>query len=271
MRTLTWNDLKSKPLEQALRIFPGKTDQTIAETPMFLITGLGRSGTVFLAELLDLIPNYAVYHETAADRDAMTTAYQDSAAAYQYLRTKRRFTVTGRILTTGCITYGEVNSYLRYHVEALMKDWNVTILHLVRDGRDVVRSMMNRQTYTERDSKHSGRITPRPDDPWYEAWPTMDRFARLCWYWSATNEHLLRYRLSLIRFEDIISCFDKFENQVMRPINAYLPYEVWDQRRQQRRNVSEKPSFPKWPNWTTIQQECFNEICGATMARLNYH
>ena len=232
--------------------------------------GMGISGTVFLANLLGRGADCAVYHETPRDRDALVAAYWKSDLAGDYISGSRSRLIASRILLSKAKTYGEVNSYLRYHVDAIQQYWQPTILHLVRDGRDVVRSMMNRKTYTYMDRKHSGQIVPQPDDPWYSQWPTFDRFSKICWYWASANEYLLVRKLPIVRFEDILSSYDLFAEQVLQPLSINISIDVWRHHVQKPLNVSRVSDFPAWDNWTFEQYHQFTTICGPVMEKLGY-
>lgn len=97
----------------------------------FLITGMGRSGTCFLAGLMNQSPTWTVKHEPRGSRDMRSDA----------------FDVQGRFNQD---RYGEVNSYLRY----VAKDMHVAKLGiLIRDPIEVWRSICIRKPAHEWD-KH---------------------------------------------------------------------------------------------------------------------
>ncbi|MCL4267167.1 MAG: sulfotransferase [Anaerolineae bacterium] len=237
---------------------------------LFFIVGLGRSGTTFLSQLLKEVSRCAIYHETKRDGEALTAAYWNIHQADYYLSTYRERLMAWRILRTHCETYGEVNSYLRYHVKALQKRYQPQILHLVRDGRHVVTSIMNRHTFTPSDAKHSGRICPHPGTPYAEQWDSMDRFARVCWYWAETNQYLVDCQLPLVRFEDVISSYECFSHQVLKPLGIDVPTNIWTEQVNVPKNESKTRVFKDWNSWTPRQKQQFEEICGEVMVDLNY-
>jgi hypothetical protein len=182
----------------------------LANTRLFFIVGMGRSGTVFLSHLLNKAPKCAVYHEIPSDRNALVDAYWDPDKVEKYLCGSRERFVAARIIRSRCQIYGEVNSYLRHHVDALQARWQPPVLHLVRDGHSLVRSLMNRTAFPPADKDHTGRLAPHLNDPLADQWPDMDRFARVCWHWSYTNQYLLERKLPIVRFEYITSSYEQF-------------------------------------------------------------
>jgi hypothetical protein len=166
--------------------------------------------------------------------------------------------------------YGEVNSLLRYHVDALKDEWNPTILHLVRDGREVVRSIMNRVAFTSADRRHTGRLRPRRDDPIRGEWDRLDRFARVCWYWGGTNEFLLERNLAVVRLEDIVASYEKFSENLLGPLDLSIGQQDWAGRVSHPVNPSVRSTFPGWSEWTQAQRDVFSRLCGSTMSRLGY-
>lgn len=247
-----------------------KAQNILEKANFFFIVGLGRSGTTFLSQLLDMVPECAVYHEYKHDRKALTKAYWDGHEAERYLYLYRDQLIARRIVRTNCQTYGEVNSYLRYHVQALQNRYHPRILHLVRDGRAVVTSIMSRHTFTPRDAKHSGWIRPYPNTTYAERWDSMDRFAKVCWYWAETNQHLINCHLPLVRFEDILSSYAGFSHQVLVPLGLELSPRVWEEQVHIPKNVNKNRKFENWDLWTLQQKQQFEEICGDVMAQLQY-
>lgn len=105
--------------------------------PSFAISGFGRSGTRFLAELLDRSPTWTVAHEPTAQYDAPSLAdrfNQGKAAG----------------------PYGEVNSFLLYSLRELPVDRRAVI---VRDPIEIVVS------YANRNPRELCRVNPDDSEP----------------------------------------------------------------------------------------------------------
>lgn len=258
--------------QQLLYFNPTYVNKILAETKLFFIISLGRSGTMFLSSLLDetLERKIRVFHELSYDRTALVRAYADSKNARDYLSGYRGRVIAARIFISKCRVYGEVNSYLRYHVEPIQELWNPTILHLVRDGRSVVRSIMNRKAFLPSDRDHSGKLGPLPNDPWAAKWQTMDRFERVCWYWAHSNRHLLKYELPLVRFEEITSSYDMFLEQVSNPLKIKVSFQKWNTQANIPKNENANEWFPHWEKWSLSQKKQFEKICAEVMDTLGY-
>lgn len=239
---------------------------------VFFVLALGRSGTSFLAHLLNQAPGAHVVHEPIGeDFMAYQEAYHDPKAAEGYVkrfRKKEIYLRARRLQTMG--TYGEVNSALRRHARALTGAFpKATLFHLVRDGRDVVRSMSARRTMTPED-KNTSAIRPRPGDPWADEWEKMDRFARLCWYWQVENAYLRRSVERTVHFEALLDSYDYLCAHVLEPAGLQLPASVWEKAINRPRNVTQEHAMPPWEKWTPAQKETFRAICGDEMRKNGY-
>lgn len=247
-----------------------KTDQLLSSCRFFFITGMGRSGTTFLVNLLNNVQGTSVYHEVYPDFDALIDAYYDPDEAYNYFNYRRKKIIAARINKINCQIYGEVNSLLRYHVDVLSKFNNVRLFHLVRDGRSVVQSIMNRTAFTSDDEKITGKIKPKKNDPYYKVWPEMSRFEKVCWYWADTCSFLLQKSLPTVRFDDIIQSYEQFESQLLNPLQINFSYDLWQTERHKPKNVNQKYTFPGWEDWNNWHKDRFLKICGVVMSKLNY-
>lgn len=267
-----WRDRDelSYALEIWLALSPKKVKNVLEKTCLFFIVGMGRSGTVFLSQLLNKACNVDVYHEAGCDFSSLVEAYWNPTKASNYLNGPRKRLVAARIMNSNCPTYGEVNSVLRYHVDAMQLCWAPTIFHLVRDGRSVVRSLMNRRVFTPDDEKVTGKLAPLSSDTMVERWPTMNRFERVCWYWRHANQFLIERKLPLIRLEEVVDSYDKFSHQVLYPLDIIIPYEIWKSEVSQPKNISKFKIFPPWKDWTNKQKHQFGNICGPGMAEIGY-
>jgi len=143
-------------------------DEWFNSKKLFFILSIGRSGTKWLANLLNKAPRALVVHEPFIEAIPHQEAFHDPKKAEEYIMKFRKKEIYLRVHNHDIDIYGEVNSFLRRHCEALKKAFpNAIILHLVRDGRDVVRSMYSRETMLPGayDTKY---IRPKPGDPYYK-------------------------------------------------------------------------------------------------------
>jgi hypothetical protein len=255
----------------------------------FFVLALGRSGTHFFSKLLATDRRGVVHHEP--DRlDPLLLSLRHGGGHGKVVEQmlERRFE---RLLPdeAGVEFYGETNSYLRYEAEWLRRRFSPTLVHVVRDGRNYVRSAWTRPVFT--DDQTASIIVPRDDDPYAERWSGMSRFEKLCWYWQHTNAHLGDRVDTFVRFEDALRDYDAFASGVLEPCGVDVPREVWQREVGRPKNTSSdfrsrmrirnlvKPRhrrftppepLPRWPEWETQQRERFWEICGDTMQRFGY-
>ncbi len=237
---------------------------------IFFILSIGRSGTRFLAELLNKSPNALVVHEPFDEAIPHQNAYLNPISAEKYIRDFRMKEIYLRVHNLDIDIYGEVNSYLRRHCKAIKKLIpNVKLIHLVRDGRDVVRSMYARMTM--KPGVYSTRnIVPLEDDPWRSEWSRMSRFERLCWYWMIENKYLRECIDRFVRFEDIITDYNYFKRNVLDYINLNIPREVWEHEVNKPKNITIVHKLPHWSEWSSELMESFKRICGDEMKIYGY-
>jgi len=232
---------------------------------IFFITGMGRSGSLFMANLLQKASNGCVVHETPSDRECCVESYWHPNKSLP----------NKRVLEIGieeCENkiYGEVSSYLRYQPLFLKYAFDAKIYHLVRDPKNVVRSMMNRNAYTQKDKNHTGRIYPKLGDIFYYRWPQFSRFQRICWYWNDTVSGLLRYKVPVLKFESVLENYYYLYDRLLGQIDLDLSESLWQSEIGRTQNPSRSYQFPDYQKWTTEQKMQFEEICGETGALLGY-
>ncbi len=255
----------------------------------FFVVALGRSGTSFLAGLLSRAPDAIVNHEPyPLDPHLLSLRYAGFDAVADQLLEKRFLEILPPTdSTTKC--YGEVNSYLRYEVDWLQRRFDPQLIHLVRDGRDYVRSAFTRDIYTAGDRQIP--IVPVDRDPYAAKWSSMSRFEQLCWLWCHSNDFLADRVANIVRFEDILSNYGILKERILEPIGLQIDETVWRHMVSSPKNTSQqsrrrrfvrmlllrrKPKdflkpIPHWSKWSAWQTERFWDICGETMERLGYN
>jgi hypothetical protein len=145
-----------------------------------IITGMGRSGSTFLANLLDQSQAQEARHEYFGDRTFLHLSYYvpDHPYLRQLLRAQRDGLREVPLAGTRVV---DVNPWLRYGVRAVGEVLGgPPCFQLVRDGRKVVSSMYRQKSYTP--DEKSLPLLPQEAGA-LAAWPTWSRFERLCWLW----------------------------------------------------------------------------------------
>ena len=243
----------------------------IEDKRIFFILAIGRSGTRFFSQLLDKSKNAYIVHEPVrSDFRAYREAFFSERKADNYFKTFRKKEIYLRAKSKNLEVYGEVNSVIRRHCKAIRKLLpEAHIFHLVRDGRDVVRSMMARKTMTSED-QNTKNIRPTEGNPWYDKWASMNRFEKLCWYWDIENRYLHENIDNIIQFKKLISNYDYFNEKLLEPLNLEISKEIWEKEVKTPKNVTQKYTIPHWNDWNAEKLESFNKICGETMKNLGY-
>lgn len=237
---------------------------------MFFVTGNGRSGTVFLADLLSKSENGWIFHEyPSLDRKGFVNAY----LGQKELIPERLKLIEDRKKQQPDMIYGEVNSYLRYQIPFL-RTFTSEVFHLVRNGKDVIRSMVNRnpQSFTDQDTQGTKRIFPYGDDPYVSKWSSMDRFERLCWFWQYSILKMCKEKVPIIQFEQVLTSYEYLREKLLIPTGVVLDFDVWDSERDVIKNETNpfKKEFPSYEDWSEKQKDSFSFICGKAMDLIGY-
>jgi hypothetical protein len=258
-------------VEHRFWVTPQRIEAWAAQTTLFFVLGLGRSGTVSIAQLLNADPKAYVCHEPVRqDFPAYVRAFHMPSDAERYVERFRSKEIFLRAGPRGCPVYGEVNSALRRHVYALRKVFpQARFVHLIRDGRAVVRSMMARATMTSRDP-YTATIAPRPGDPYFHVWPEMDRFAKLCWYWQAENAFVRTAVGVTVRFEDLLADYAYCQENLLGPIGVQIDKARWAAALSAPKNQTQRHTLADPSDWSADQQATFWEICGTEMQLSGY-
>ena len=253
----------------------GLTDQRIDEwlnsVTSFFLLGMGRSGTQFFAEMLNKANHTKIYHEPVTeDFLALAKAHKSRKDALRYMQKfrKKAMCVLGK--EEGVKIYGESNSNLRFHAEALkLTIPKVKIIHVVRDGRDVVRSVMAMNHYTNGATGHYNLI-PNKDDPLLREWHGLSRFDKICWIWLNANERVRELADVTLMFEKLISDYNYFYENMLEYLGIEIPESRWNEEVRKPKNITRRHSLPHWTEWEDELTKRFWRICKEEMYRYGY-
>lgn len=243
------------------------------------VTGMGRSGTKFLAELFKEISNVHAQHEYIGDREFWLLSWYLSTDQYVNPYLIREKKAIEKIYKDGLFI--DVNGKLQNCVPELENIFNPRkIFHFVRDPRAVVRSL-----YARRDEKNIHLIPKTKVE--IEKWLDSDKFYKICWNWKTTTEKLLSENTTLIRFEDISSDYDNFNKKILEPLQLTIAENQW--RNIVKKKVNETKSkfyrriyagirgktfiedeLPIFDEWSDLHKNKFFEVCGETMRKCGY-
>lgn len=246
------------------------------ERLLFLL-GYGRSGTQLLSGLLGKIDRVTSFHEPDFWEDIanFTDFKLDSKLAIEYLAKYRSIQIYKRWISKGeDAFYCESTGTIRYLAPVIAECYPKANLFLVsRDGRGVVRSMMGWGQFYGESSKGAYALEPEMGDPFFDQWPGMSRFERLCWSWQDTYNILMEAipEVRWLRLEQLTTDYDYFSENLTGPVGLDLSYEQWHKVVSVKSiNASQTYEFPTWGEWSLEEQQAFIRICGDTMSRLGY-
>lgn len=273
----------------------------------FFILCCARSGSTSLANILDTATNgtcavepYPGLHR--ASRQAMMGLLEDPEG-------ELRRTILPRVSQAlqSVEIYGEKDLTYGPFIPQMHQLLNCRFVFLKRDGRDVVRSMMdwhNRMFGTiyrecrdpgdlsdramaaasglpaHEDLSDYSRPRPLPDHPLYQEWENLSREEMCAYYWATIND-LFHDRLEQIPFSDWTELnYTEVESKEICDLASFLNLMGVDESHvsamlNKRINsltdrTKESNEYPSWQNWSSSQRDRFERIAGPTMARLGY-
>ncbi|MHA1413969.1 MAG: hypothetical protein ACTSO4_15295, partial [Promethearchaeota archaeon] len=214
---------------------------------------------------------YVVHEPINIDHLAYQKAFHNRNYSFKYINEFRKKEIYLRVKNKNIEIYGEVNSLLRRHFDALRMAFpKATFLLLIRNGKDVVRSLMSRETMTKKDP-NTRYIYPSENDPYQKKWKDMSRFEKLCWYWQIAYKDLKTKIDKVIKFEKIISSYEYFQKNVLKPLQLEISEEIWRNEIKKPKNATINYTFPHWTKWENHRKKKFDEICGEIMKEFGYY
>lgn len=272
----------------------------------FFITGSARSGTTSLLRALGLSSNVVVGLEPWPTLNTESRDQYDQVLKSPY--SVLASTVVPRVasaLDQGSI-YIEKHVSLVPFVAHLNEMLDCKFIVPIRDGRDVVSSLMNWHnqmfpiiyqeclevaTLSERAQKIlDGQVgvdsfdysLPRPPktDPWYFAWGSFSRFEMVAWYWSYINNYLLDALEKLPKDKYFVVDYTNPSPGLIRNVYEFIGLTDFDQDAisgilEKKVNslddrIGESGVFPKWSEWSEELTQRFWDIAGGVMVRLGF-
>jgi hypothetical protein len=238
---------------------------------IFFIVSTGRTGTQWLANLLNKAAGTYVVHEPVPNEwHNHAQVIMQPETAQEYLYTYRFREIALRMHEHPSQIYGEVNSALRFHICALRELLpKCKIIHLVRDGRAVVRSVMNRRLSSHRTPLYT-QITPPIDDEYTARWHELSDFEKVCWGWQAENRFMRLNTELRARFEDITTSYELFSQQILKTLGLLIEEKTWLASLRVPMNQTKNHLMEPWKHWTREQKIQFITICSREMSHYGY-
>ena len=217
--------------------------------PVFILS-MGRSGSMFMANLLAGCNGVNVQHEPEELNKIDIAAYKKGIISSQWLLDPFRVGHVNEQINKGPL-YIEVNGYLRNHVKALKAEWpDCKIMQLVRNPKDVIRSMASRNP--------SSMIRFLADHH------RVSIFYASCFFWQLENRKLRRNADFIIRLEDILEDYSHY-HELLEFLGLEkrktLYKDVWEKLRKKPVNKTIKYRMPAFNEWSKIEKEIFLKNC----------
>jgi len=166
--------------------------------------------------------------------------------------------------------YVETNYHLATAIDFVREVFpQTTVIHVIRDGRDVVTSWLNKYRYITNDHllpEHVG------DAEAMKSWESWNPLQKLAWYWKTINQLAGQSEPDMwLRFEDIFAGDKKAVFEVLERFEG-LDYErsQVQQLLERKVNKTRTPFFPPYEQWPSLWKEQFDEIAGDAMKRFGY-
>ncbi|GAB6099414.1 hypothetical protein JCM16358_12930 [Halanaerocella petrolearia] len=256
-------------------------EQDWSEVDKYFIVSTGRTGTKFFAHFLNDFSGVYGVHEPAPVFLRLAINYATGKVTGSYATKKierNRRALCRKVKKMKVDKYVESNNRLFSLLGPLSETFgdDFKVVHIVRDGRDYVRSGMSRNWYTESDGSRL-RAIYFPDDPYYDQWNQMSRFEKICWRWQKKDGFIYQSVKEMdnaitVTFEDIFKD-DNFKGIYRIADYIDLPKtetdKMIDKMMNRRVNSTKEYAIPKWTDWDQEMLDKFDEIAGEHMR--NYY
>jgi hypothetical protein len=220
---------------------------------IFFIMATGRSGTRWLADILNTDPNARVYHENfKKDVKAFVRCYRNPKRSERYVSVYREKEILKQ--SSKVDVYGEVNGFLRVHIRSLKKHFpKAQFIQLVRFPPDVIRSMY---------SKHGSLIDK-----------IRDKKPKINWimqYWASESKITRNQCGKFFRLEDLTTDWEKF-SELAEMLGLVIDQETWESKRVIRKNKCAEYLMPEFRDWDKHHKEKYIRHCWDEAKYYGYH
>lgn len=278
--------------------------------PPFFVVGCGRSGTTSLTRILNTASNGVCVVEPAPNLNVETRLAMDGRLANP--RQLLEETVVKRVRDNRSTNrvYGEKNLTYGPFLSDLYELLNCRFVYIHRDGRDVVRSLLNwnnekfgtiyresadvdgiseravrnaGQLSVQHDSSDYSRPRPLPGTRFHDGWERFSRAQMCAYYWSSINDLYLA-ELSRLPPEAWMSInYTHPDSEEVLKVADFCGLEgisrhgvesLLSNRINSLADRGDSPSaplYPDWRNWDSGMRDRFDEIAAETMGRLGYY
>lgn len=250
---------------------PEYIKKVLNDKQLFLITSTGRTGTVLFSKMLNNVNGSYIVHEPLFQETKYhRLSMENPKFSYSFLKDFRLKEMVYRIEKNNCNRYGEINSCLRRNIKELKELFpSMKIIHIVRDGRQIVSSVLNRNTFLKGDIYYN--LQPSSCIVDKQTWSKFNRFEKITYLWAAENKYMRENSDLTIRFEDIISNYKYFKKNILDILELELDYHTWERFTKKKINKTKQIKInTKFSEWSDKQKEFFKLHCSNEMKQYGY-
>lgn len=272
----------SRKIDDLLAKFGLLPRQDWSQIDVTFIVSTGRTGTRFFGRFFDTFPEVYARHEPKPDMVELGVGYAAGQVSFDRAVTiieRNRRAIAKDLKRHAASVYIESNNRYFSLLKPLRAAFpHARIVHVLRDGRDYVRSGLGRQWYTEKD--RFPRLTAKmfPDDPYHDRWDKMSRFEKIAWRWQKKDSILADDLAELdntltVRFEDIFTTPDRpglYEIARFLGFSDNAVAAKLGRIGTEKMNSTRRPPIPRWPDWDEELTQRFEEIAGEHLRRCGY-
>ena len=237
----------------------------------FLITSTGRTGTTLFSQILNNSKGAYVVHEPLFQETKYhRLAMEDPKFSRSFLEEFRLKEVFYRLKKNDCKIYGEVNGGLRRNIKELKDIFpGMKIIHIVRNGKKVIQSMLNRNSLLKGDAYYN--IKPSSCIVDEHEWSKYNRFEKITYLWFAENKYMRENSDLTVRFEDLISDYSYFKKNILDILDLELDYQIWKKFVTRKVNANKKnKNATTFNEWSYDQKRFFKLYCSEEMKLYDY-
>jgi hypothetical protein len=262
----------------------------VSDSPPTFVLGTGRSGTHFLARLLEREPAVAAHHERHPLADSFhrycvwNRLPVDHAG---FVATKASGVAADR--AQGKLSF-EASPYLALSAPVLRAAFGARVVLLVRRPDRVVNSFLAKGWYVAEPARDDPRLAlgyqaagTRPHHPFSrlaalgdegERWSRLSRVGKLAYYWRRLNEATLRDLAPLPEDAARVQILERFDWDAYGELARFIGFRPTLSREGFARLVSEKPGArgptPSVHDWSESEAREFEAEAGPLAERLGY-
>lgn len=220
----------------------------------------GRSGSLSLKNSFNSINGFKAFHKENQLEKENCLNYHKKINNVNKLIYDKRFSIIENVCNKD-INYIECSWYMCTFIHELVNNFpECKIFHLVRNGRNFVKSGMSRSWFKGKDTKYYKSINSWSRDRWNPPKECKNRFEKICWLWNEQQKIIYISmknipdinNYGIIKFEDLVRegsinfILDKLNMKIKRLIKYKKSNHTKKQTKINYNSIQYKKSADKW-------------------------